>query len=70
VPPPATLRAALGRAPADAEVAAALFAAAACLGGGDGARVRPLDAGARAALDAEAAARRAHYADPAWTWRR
>lgn len=72
VPAPATLRAALGRAPGEAEVAAALFAAAACLGAADGraAQVTPLDATARAALDADAAHRRARYDDLAWTWRR
>lgn len=72
VPAPATLRAALGRAPDDAEVAAALFAAAACLGtaGGGRARVAPLGQAARAALDAEARRLRARYDDPAWTWRR
>jgi hypothetical protein len=72
VPAPATLRRALGRAPDVSEVAAALFAAAPCLGGGDAgpAAVAPLTAADRAALHADAAVRRAHYADPAWTWRR
>jgi lipoate-protein ligase A len=68
VPPPATLRAALGRAPSDDEVAAAIFAAASCLG--DGAAVTPLSAADRAALDADAERWRPHYAGDAWTWRR
>jgi hypothetical protein len=70
VPAPATLRAALGRAPDDGEVAAAIFAAAACLGPDGAAEVVPLAAAARAALDADADRRRAHYASDAWTWRR
>ena len=64
-PPPATLRDALGRAPAAREVAEALFTS-----------VRQLeDAAASAlascevdALDAHSFAD--HYRDPAWTWRR
>lgn len=72
LPAPATLCAALGRAPRDGEVAAALFAAAACLAApSDGpAQATPLDAASRAALDAEGKRRRARYDDPAWTWRR
>lgn len=59
-PPPATLRSALGRAPALDDVARALFDA---LGP---ATPLPLDA----ALDAAVLAASARYADPAWTWRR
>ena len=67
VPPPATLRQALGRAASLEEVAAALF---------DAARARldpgaaPLDDLTRAALHAAAEARAAHYRDDGWTWRR
>lgn len=64
VPPPATLRAILGRAPAAAEVADALVEAVRAQGDD----VSPLDdfdvAGPR--VDALAS----HYADPSWTWRR
>jgi lipoate-protein ligase A len=70
VPAPATLRAALGRAPADAEVAAAIFAAAHCLAVDSVADVSPLGEADRRALDGAADARHARYADPAWTWRR
>jgi lipoate-protein ligase A len=65
VPPPATLRQALGRAPAPAELAAALL---------DAVRERedpaaePWD-GDRALADA-AARLRGRYVDDAWTWRR
>lgn len=65
VPPPATLREALGRAPAVDEVAAALFAAVRALEDGHAA---PLAADDR--LEARADAARARYADDAWTWRR
>jgi lipoyl(octanoyl) transferase len=65
VPPPATLRGALGRAPALGEVAEALFDAVRAL---EDPEAEPL------CVDpplAEAAAQaRARYADPAWTWRR
>jgi lipoate-protein ligase A len=70
IPAPATLRAAIGRAPTADEVAGAIFAAAGCLDAGGEAVVAPLDADARAAVDADARARRARYADDAWTWRR
>jgi hypothetical protein len=70
VPAPATLRLALGRAPADAEVAAAIFAAAHCLAVDSVADVSPLGEADRRALDGAADARHARYADPAWTWRR
>lgn len=65
VPPPATLRAALGRAPSAADVAGALVGA-----------LRALEDPAAAPLAqdelpaARAAAARARYADDAWTWRR
>jgi lipoate-protein ligase A len=64
-PPPATLRDALGRAPALEEVAEALF----------GAVRRHADPGADtmtvdAQLQHEADARVARFRDPAWTWRR
>jgi lipoate-protein ligase A len=65
VPPPATLRAALGRAPTLGEVAAAL---------GDAAR--SLEDPSMTALDVDDALHtsmlhaRARYADEAWTWRR
>jgi lipoate-protein ligase A len=65
-PPPATLRALLGRTPGMDEVAAALIAA---LGAGDGHDAPgPLDHDARLETDARAA--RSRYEDPAWTWRR
>lgn len=70
VPVPATLHAALGRAPLVDEVAAAIFGAAGCLGAGHAPTVTPLDADARASIDAAAARLRPRYADPAWTWRR
>jgi lipoyl(octanoyl) transferase len=65
VPPPATLRQALGRAPSLEEVADALFAAARALEDPD---ATPLcvDAPLREAADRA----RARYADAAWTWRR
>ncbi len=64
-PPSATLRSALGRAPAASELANALLEV-----------VRGVedDAVAEIALEGELLARtnalRAHYLDPAWTWRR
>ena len=64
-PPPATLRSALGWAPAPGEVAACLFEA-----------VRELEDPSAApladdeALQARAAALRARYEDDRWTWRR
>ena len=67
VPPPATLRQALGRAPARDEVARALA---------DAARrqldpgAAPLDDASTRALHAAAEVRAAHYRDAAWTWRR
>jgi len=65
VPPPATLRAALGRAPSAADVAGALV---------DALRALEDPAAAPLAQDelpaARAAAARARYADDAWTWRR
>jgi lipoyl(octanoyl) transferase len=68
VPPPATLRAALGRVPAAGEVADALFAAARAL---EDPHAAPLALDApQAGLDEIAAAARARYADDAWTWRR
>ncbi|AHG90221.1 biotin/lipoate A/B protein ligase [Gemmatirosa kalamazoonensis] len=65
VPPPATLRAALGRAPSLAETAAAFDAALRELEDPD---PRPLDVDPplRAALDRT----RERYLDPDWTWRR
>jgi len=65
VPPPATLRAALGRAPTLRETAAAFDAAIRQLEDPD---PRPLDVDPplRAALDRF----RARYLDPDWTWRR
>ena len=67
VPPPATLRRALGRVPPLDEVAAALFdAARAQLDPG----ASPLDELAADALRAAAEARAAHYRDVAWSWRR
>ncbi|HEU4630767.1 MAG TPA: lipoate--protein ligase family protein [Gemmatimonadaceae bacterium] len=65
VPPPATLREALGRAPAAAELRDALLAAirrledptARCWDGDDG-------------LAADTARLRGRYLDPGWTWRR
>jgi lipoate-protein ligase A len=65
VPPPATLRAALGRAPTLDETAAAFDAALRELEDPD---PRPLDVDPplRAALDRT----RVRYLDPAWTWRR
>ncbi len=65
VPPPATLRQALGRAPSLDEVADALFDAARALEDPDAA-VLCVDAPLRAAAEQA----RARYADPAWTWRR
>jgi lipoate-protein ligase A len=65
VPPPATLRQALGRSPALAEVADALFAS-----------VRRLEDPAAAPLDVDAPLRertntlRTRYLDDCWTWRR
>ena len=65
VPPPATLRQALGRSPSLAEVADALFAAA-----------RRLEDPAAAPIEADAALRertdllRVRYLDDRWTWRR
>lgn len=64
-PPPATLRATLGRAPDPAELADALL---------DAVRER-LDPAAEpwagdAALEVAARRLQARYADPAWTWRR
>jgi lipoate-protein ligase A len=70
VPPPATLLAALGRAPSPGQVAAALFAAARCLAPDGTARVAPMDDATRAAVDADAWLRRPHYLSDAWTWRR
>jgi lipoate-protein ligase A len=70
VPPPATLLAALGRAPSPGQVAAALFAAARCLAPDGTARVAPLDDAPGAAVDADAWLRRPHYLSDAWTWRR
>lgn len=64
IPPAATLRAALGRAPAVAEVAAALFEALRAL---EDPAATPL---ADDALEAEAAQRRPRYLDDTWTWRR
>ena len=67
VPPPATLRQALGRAPELSEVARAIL---------DAARVQldpdaaALDGVTAAAVHAAADARAAHYRDHAWTWRR
>jgi lipoate-protein ligase A len=67
VPPPATLRQALGRAPGLEEVAAALFdAARAQLDPG----AAPLDDATAAAVHEAAEARASHYRDDAWTWRR
>ena len=65
VPPPATLRGALGRAPTLAETASAFDAALRELEDPD---PRPLDVDPplRAALDRT----RARYLDPDWTWRR
>ena len=67
VPPPATLSDALGRTPSLDEVAAALFDAARALLDRE---ATLLDDGERAAVDAAAAARAAHYRDDGWTWRR
>lgn len=65
VPPPATLRDALGRAPALDEIAAALATAVRALEDPD-ADVLPLDD----ALHDAASALRPRYVDDAWTWRR
>ena len=65
VPPPATLRQALGRAPSLAEVADALFDAARALEDPD-ASALCMDPPLRAATERA----RERYADPAWTWRR
>ena len=64
VPPPATLRQALGRAPAPSEFAGALLAV-----------LRETDAASTpwdgdAALTASVQRLRARYLDPTWTWRR
>jgi lipoate-protein ligase A len=59
-PPPATLRELLGREPAPAEVAQAIFAE---LEGAEPLEIDP-------ALQAAARALSARYEDPAWTWRR
>jgi hypothetical protein len=67
VPPPATLREALGRAPTLDEVGAALFEAARARLDADAA---PLDGAAVRAVHAAADARAPHYRDDAWTWRR
>jgi lipoyl(octanoyl) transferase len=64
-PAPATLRHALGRAPAIDEVAEALWGAVRSMADGDAAPLL-LDAASR--RDAERLAER--YRDPAWTWRR
>jgi lipoate-protein ligase A len=65
VPPPATLREILGRAPRAAEFAEAMHQV---LRGRADPGADPLTD--TAALDAEAAGRAARYADDAWTWRR
>ena len=68
VPPPATLRAALGRAPSAGDVAAALVDALRAL---EDAEARPLaDDDALRVLRELGAAARARYADDAWTRRR
>jgi lipoate-protein ligase A len=65
VPPPATLRAILGRAPSVAEVYEALADAVARV---DGVTARSLDLDAATRADAERLAD--HYRDARWTWRR
>jgi lipoate-protein ligase A len=65
VPPPATLRGVLGRAPSLDEVAGALFAAVRAL---EDPHAAPL--ASDPTLDADVLARRARYRDDAWTWRR
>jgi lipoate-protein ligase A len=67
VPAPATLADALGRLPTLEEVGTALFAAARDQLAPD---ASPLGAAELATLMEQAAARAAHYRDPAWTWRR
>jgi hypothetical protein len=65
IPPPATLRAILGRAPSASEVHEALAEAVLRM---QGAAPKPLelDPDTRAIADRLAD----HYRDPAWTWRR
>ena len=65
VPPPATLRAVLGRAPSLDEVGAAVFAAVRAL---EDPHAAPL--ASDPTLDTEVLERRARYRDDAWTWRR
>ena len=68
VPPPATLREALGHAPSAGDVAAALVDALRAL---EDAGASPLSEGdALRALHELGADARARYADDAWTWRR
>ena len=68
VPPPATLRAALGRAPSAGDVARALSDA---LRAREDAEAAPLaEDDALRVLRELGAAARARYADDAWTWRR
>jgi lipoyl(octanoyl) transferase len=64
-PPPATLRAAIGREPALAEVAEALFAA---VTEREDPAAAPLEVDDQLRNAIDAAAHR--YRDPAWTWRR
>lgn len=65
VPPPATLRAALGRAPSLDEVGAALFAA---VRAGEDPHAAPL--ASDPAFEADVLLRTARYREAAWTWRR
>jgi len=78
VPPAATLRGALGRVPAVAEVAEALFAAvraledagATLLGARSEGEPSAADPGDQAELGAAIQGAVVKYRDPAWTWRR